>query len=226
MKYLEGLSDVDKEGMVEGLTSVLESDGNTIVLTSSCVGIASAHDLLSEFMVEFSTKLQALTTDRRRTSRPLDVLQSNLMLGVTHNGTSINSVSSLEKLYDYYVSNVSTECAYLTLMFRRTETLDADILGDFIDLLKCSSLKIRLVFIHALSRPARFHLSQSFQSLVSLDFTPLHSMGSSDLYDAVVGRILASRNIPVSLPAEAIGWIHECFWRSERCVSTAVDRYE
>ena len=210
--------------MAEGLIEDLEAAGRTLVLTSSCTGVTCAHDILSEILVGFAIKLQSFTTDRRRASRPLDVLHSNLLLGTEPVDTSSRSVSSLQKLYEYYLANVNGECSSLILLFCRTETLDADVLGNFIDLLKSSSLNIRLLFIHSLSRPVRFHLSQSFQASVSLDLTARYSIGSNDLYDVVIGRILSSHDIPVTIPVDAIGWIHECFWRSERCVTSAIDR--
>lgn len=212
--------------MIEGLIDDLEANRSNIVLSSSCVEITCAHDILSEILVEFSSKVQALSMDKRRSSRPMDSLNPNLLLGGEHASTSSNCISTFKKLYDYYIGNVNTELASVVLLFRQTEALDADILGGFIDLIKSisASFNIRLLFVHSLSRPVRFHLSQSFQSSVSLNLHPIHSIGSGELYDITVGRVLTARDIPVTIPADVVGWIHEGFWRSDRCVSSAIDK--
>jgi hypothetical protein len=159
---------------------------------------------------------------------PINVLKMASISGsiVPSSSSRSHQLDILESLMvsNYLNNSVSSNNRSLTALISFAENIDSKIMGHIISQLVQASLSfhVNLIFFHSVSRPLTFPLSTPFQS--SLELTTIDTFSSEELYDDVMSRVLALI-LPVTLPVEAVAWIHESFWRSERCVKSAVYRY-
>jgi hypothetical protein len=150
-------------------------------------------------------KLQASTTD------------TTSSLGSV-NGDSSSVASSIFSLAHNSVGP-------LVLLVEHAECVLTDIFNDLLLLLstKTSILKILLVIVHSQTCSLMtFHNPHSRALLCGS--TVLRALTPFQLYDSVMSNIFAAREIPVSVSAELIGWLHESYWRSHMCIQTVIDR--
>jgi hypothetical protein len=112
----------------------------------------------------------------------------------------------------------------LVIILEHAECMLTATFNDLLLLLTSStSLKIVLVIVHTQSAPLLTIQSPTTRSLLC-GCPVLRALTPFDLYDTVMANLLAAREIPVSVSAELIGWLHESYWRSNMCIQTVVDR--
>ena len=189
-----------------------------------------------------------MSSDKRKARQPGSVLKSALFVNSSSSSyakmTISESISSLESYIRAFQlasksdsrnqsitntfdnnsnNNNSNTHNLLIIVIRFTENLASNVMSDVISKLSiCTNLRVHFLFFHSASVPMRFYHSREFQSTMELRLYT--TISSYDLYDAFISLIVGCRNLPVGLSPAAIAWVHESFWRSERCVKTAMDR--
>ena len=188
-----------------------------------------------------------MSSDKRKARQPGSVLKSALFVNSSSSCyakmTISESISSLESYirafqlasksdsrnttststFDNTNNNNSNTNSLLIIVIRFTENLDSNVMSDVISKLSiCTNLRVHFLFFHSASVPMRFYHSREFQSTMELRLYT--TISSYDLYDAFISLVVGCRDLPVGLSPAAIAWVHESFWRSERCVKNAMDR--
>lgn len=219
-----GLSDPDRNSFIDGVTSDIQRNMASVIILEPCRTFNSSSEFFDQIIDNFRYLLyQHALSDKRDTCQPLHLLRNTNPQELSKD-PHINSLQSLEKLFQHYQLVCNSECKFVTILFRFVEIIDGVIIGDIISRLYSgqSYLRFHLVFFHSAVRPMIFHISTAFQSHARLSL--INTPSAYELYDDVVGNILSARDVPVALPVEAIAWIHEAFWKSEHCVLSAVRR--
>ena len=113
---------------------------------------------------------------------------------------------------------------FAVVILRHAEKIDPEALSSLLNLLRISAahLRIHLVAFNSAIVPLPLRLSKTGQSLVDVS---IHASEAPwELYDDLMARLFAAREVPVSLPSNLIAWIHDSFWRSQSCVKAACDK--
>lgn len=112
----------------------------------------------------------------------------------------------------------------LVILLRNCERIDPEVFGIFIKNLSSfsGSMRCHVIVFNSCLCPCPIPLEKATRILMDIS---LHkTVGPFEIYDDMMGRILAARELPISFPASVIAWIHESFWRSNNCNSSAIDR--
>ena len=113
----------------------------------------------------------------------------------------------------------------MTILIRYTEYIDPVMFNDLLIILnaelKCKS-GIHLILVNASN--CRLPLPQDGGTNSLFEMSLYSTIEPSILYDNIIGFCVSDRNIPIIIPSAVIAWIHESFWRSNCCTSSAIDK--
>jgi hypothetical protein len=173
--------------------------------------------------VQHATGLLKSSSSIHRLSRNTSVSSSSNVAVNAKSPTPYNidsPISILENLFAAYQQNSASDSSKLFIVIKFAEKLTSEIFGQILKLFRNSQIHVHFALCHSISTPLRVHLSLEAKYLCR--FPLMEAMKSNILYERVMSRILLSSSLPTTLPTEAIAWIHESFFRSERCVHSAV----
>lgn len=110
----------------------------------------------------------------------------------------------------------------ILIVVHRAECLNSALFDQVVQSLQDSSLKFCFLLLHSDHCALDWLSTQTLQANTTLSL--IKTMTSMDVYDALLARLLAAREIPVTFPLSVVGWMHESFHRSTRCVKSTVEK--
>lgn len=226
-----GLSDADRNIFISDFVTKLEAESGAAVADPFLERGSSAHDCLvqiadSLFSKRIDTHLlyknhlhppQCAVTHDLMKRVPLKAIATYMSNTPTH--VAVNKcLPKNEKEY----SEIETKS--LVIVLRHCEMIDIDVLNNLILLFRDPILNCP-VYIHAFtdimcSLPVQ--LSPAVHAVVRA--TTCTTASAWEVYDALFGRLLSGREIPVLFTPGLVENIHTAFQESEMCVSSAVHR--
>jgi len=221
------LSDLDRDYLIDKMIIQLEKKLLISIADNPCTSFDSSRDILIEIGCQYYYKQTRLieTEKRRASSKTQGILKlkSNDFL-INIKDKPLESLQELINIKKYNSnSNNSNNNKILVILLRHCERIDPEIFGDFIKSLSSyNGMRCHVITFHSSICPNPIPLEKSSRILMDLS---LHkTVDPFEIYDDMMGRVLATRQLPISFPAPVLAWIHESFWRSNSCNSSALDR--
>ena len=216
------LSDLDRDYLIDKMIIQLEKKLLISIADNPCTSLDSSRDILIEIGCQYYYKQTRLieTEKRRATSKTQGILKlkpNDFLINIKD-----KPLESLQELIDIRKCN-NNDNKILVILLRHCERIDPEIFGDFIKCLSSyNGMRCHVIIFHSSICPNPIPLQKSSRILMDLS---LHkTVDPFEIYDDMMGRVLATRQLPISFPAPVIAWIHESFWRSNSCNSSALDR--
>lgn len=203
--------------MIDLICQSFQSIDGFFLLDSRSRSYFSTQDFLIDMRESFELHSAARMSSGKRRST-----------GLTRSSSSVEKrelddpVRSLERAMSLSSSPTSL-CGSLVVVVRNAEQLDPEIFEGVLTALSSSTLKVHFLLFHAQLAVVHILFTRGAKKLLrdvpaSAFLPPFH------LYDELMKRALAAREVPVSLPSRAIAWIQESFWRSNYCVKTNLNK--
>jgi len=210
------LSNPDLEGVVDFITDSLNSRTESLVLNVRCNNVTSAHDLLCEVTDTF----RVLTEQKVKSEKRVASINTAVSKVGGSLGRMVSEMPS-QALLDLSHGGDAAKRSLLLVMVN-VEKVDDEVFSDFIEMVHgIAGLSVQIFTINASLCPLPLRLSKSAQLLVNASVTGTAT--TWDIYDDFIGKVVSSKELPVSLTSDAWSWIHDTFWRSSCCVRSALD---